>query len=177
MENNNIINNSGNIAGGNQVINNYTLYTLDFEIDIGLLINICQTNSEKIKNLLLDLKNDEKSLEPDDRSIKLECKNRLNELTEFYNEFIKTDESKLDVLDGFFKENNLTEYIEEAADTIKRSVFSFNNINSAKLCSEIFNKIITKHTQKIDDIEDKKIMKLIIFYLYRYCYIGLKDEN
>ena len=39
----------------------------------------------------------------------------------------------------------------------------------------IFNTIIQEHTKAIKDRKEKSIMKLVIYYLYRFCYIGAKD--
>ena len=80
-------------------------------------------------------------------------------------------------MDDFFKDNNLTKHIENSAKSIRISILSFKNRNSNKLNPDIFNQIIQEHTSIIDDNEIKDVMQLIIFYLYRYCYIGEKDGN
>jgi len=85
--------------------------------------------------------------------------------------------AQLAILDNFFKDNNLTKHIERSAKSIRISILSFKNRNSNKLNPDIFNQIIQEHTSIIDDNEIKDVMQLIIFYLYRYCYIGEKNGN
>lgn len=176
MKNNNISNNlNSNVAiNGNQTINNYAML---IDIDIGRLQNICDTNAIQIIELLHGLDNNQQNIEYDDAFIKMEIKNKNNELEKFYEEFIKKEESKLAILDDFFKANNQTKQIEEAAKSIRMAIFSFNDRNLSKLTPSIFNKVLCEHTKNIVDIESKNIMELIIFYLYRYCYIGDKNGN
>ncbi|RAZ59259.1 hypothetical protein [Campylobacter hyointestinalis] len=176
MPDNNISNNpnSNIIVGGNQTINNIVA---KINIDIGRLSNICETNAKEIIELLNKLESDCQAIEYGDDFIKIDTKNRINELEQFYTEFIKEEEAKLAILDDFFKDNNVTKHIEHSAKSIKISIFSFKNRNSNKLNSDIFNQIIQEHTSIIDDSEIKDVMQLIIFYLYRYCYIGEKNGN
>jgi len=175
MLDNNISNNTNSniVVGGNQTINSITI---KINIDIGRLSSICETNAKEIIGLLSKLESD-CVIEYDDNFIKIDAKNKINELELFYTEFIKEEETKLAILDDFFKENNLTKHIERSAKSIRMSIFSFKNRNSNKLDPDIFNQIIQEHISIIDDSEIKDIMQLIIFYLYRYCYIGEKNGN
>ena len=165
MLDNNISNNlnSNIVVGGNQTINNIVE---KISIDIGRLSSICETNAKEIIELLNNLESDCQAIEYGDDFIKIDTKNKINELEIFYTELIKEEEAKLAILDNFFKDNNLTKHIERSA-----------NRNSNKLNPDIFNQIIQEHTSIIDDNEIKDVMQLIIFYLYRYCYIGEKNGN
>ena len=176
MLDNNISNNSNSniVVGGNQTINNIVA---KINIDIGRLSSLCETNAKEIIELLNKFESDCQTIEYDDNFIKIDTKNRINGLEQFYTEFIKEEEAKLAILDDFFKDNNVTNHIERSAKSIRISIFSFKNRNSNKLNPDIFNQIIQEHTSIIDDNEIKDVMQLIIFYLYRYCYIGEKDGN
>lgn len=176
MLDNNISNNhnSNIVVSGNQTINNIVA---KINIDIGRLSSICETNAKGIIELLNKLERDCQAIEYGDDFIKIDTKNRINRLEQFYTEFIKEEEAKLAILDDFFKDNNVTKHIERSAKSIKMGIFSFKNRNSNKLDPDIFNQIIQEHTSIIDDSEIKDVMQLIIFYLYRYCYIGEKNGN
>lgn len=176
MLDNNISNNlnSNIVVGGNQTINNIVE---KISIDIGRLSSICETNAKEIIELLNNLESDCQAIEYGDDFIKIDTKNKINELEIFYTELIKEEEAKLAILDNFFKDNNLTKHIERSAKSIRISILSFKNRNSNKLNPDIFNQIIQEHTSIIDDNEIKDVMQLIIFYLYRYFYIGEKNGN
>ena len=156
-----------NIVMGDQTNN---IHISNISIDIERLANICDTNIEAIVSLLEQLDDNEQKIRYDDTYIGIEKKNAINSLESFYEKFIKEDETKLEVLDRFFQENNLTKQI-------KMSIFSYKNRETDTLTPEIFNQIICQHTQAINNDEHKEIMELIIFYLYRYCYIGDKNGN
>ena len=175
-DNNDFSNNfNSNIAvNSNQTINNIVE---KINIDIGRLSSICETNAKEIIELLNKFESDCLAIEYDDYFIKIDTKNKINELERFYTEFIKEEEAKLAILDDFFKDNNLTKHIENSAKSIRISILSFKNRNSNKLNPDIFNQIIQEHTSIIDNNEIKDVMQLIIFYLYRYCYIGENDGN
>ena len=158
-----------NIVMGDQTNN---IHISNISIDIERLANICDTNIEAIVSLLEQLDDNEQKIRYDDTYIGIEKKNAINGLESFYEKFIKEDETKFEVLDRFFQENNLTKQIEKAAKNIRMSIFSYKNRET-----EIFNQKICQHTQAINNDEHKEIMELIIFYLYRYCYIGDKNGN
>ena len=173
--NNDISGNFGcNIVTGNRTNN---IHISNISIDIERLANICDTNIEAIVSLLEQLDDNEQKIRYDDTYIGIEKKNAINGLESFYEKFIKEDETKLEVLDRFFQENNLTKQIEKATKNIRMSIFSYKNRETDTLTPEIFNQIICQHTQAINNDEHKEIMELIIFYLYRYCYIGDKNGN
>ena len=158
-----------NIAGDKYEINH-------IDLDIGILRNILETNPVVIKESLLSIKgNIINDFSPDDRTIAISEKNIINGLEEFYENFIKRVEQKLAALDKFFKDNDYIDEIEDAADAIKMMIFSYGNRNSFKLDSMLFNTIVQAHTKEIENVNLKNVMRLVIFYLYRYCYIGLKN--
>lgn len=161
---------------GDKVLGNKSTYILNsIDLDIGILRDILENNPNVIKESLKQLKTIPSEFSPDERTIPISDKNLLNGLTEFYKNFIKREEQKLASIDKFFKENDYIDDIEDASDSIKMFIFSFANRNSMILEPLLFNAIIQEHTKSIGESNQKSIMKLIIYYLYRYCYIGLKD--
>lgn len=161
---------------GDKVMGDKKTYEIHhMDLDIGVLKNILETHPEIIKSTLKQLTTVPSKFTPDERTIPISDKNLQNGLVEFYNEFIKHKEQKLTALDKFFKDNDSIDEIEEAADSIKLFIFSYLNRESLKLEPFIFNAIIQEHTKNIEDTTQKSIMKLMVYYLYRYCYIGLKN--
>jgi hypothetical protein len=161
---------------GDKVLGNKSTYILNHvDLDIGILKDILENNPSVIKKSLQQLKTIPSEFSPDERTIPISDKNLLNGLTEFYENFIKREEQKLASIDKFFKENDYIDDIEDASDSIRMFIFSFANRNSMILDPFLFNAIIQEHTKSIEVGNQKSIMKLIIYYLYRYCYIGLKD--
>lgn len=166
----------GDKIDGDKVMGDKNTYQINhIDLDIGILKDILENNPTVIKESLDKLNNIPSEFAPDERTIPINDKNLQNGLEEFYENFIKRIEQKLLALDKFFKENDYVDDIESAADSIKMFIFTYTNRNSMKLEPMIFNAIIQEHTKHILDGNQKGIMKLIIFYLYRYCYIGLKD--
>lgn len=94
MLDNNISNNpnSNIVVGGNQTINNIVE---KISIDIGRLSSICETNAKEIIELLNKLESDCQAIEYGDDFIKIDTKNKINELEIFYTELIKEEEAKL----------------------------------------------------------------------------------
>lgn len=161
---------------GDKVLGNKSTYILNhIDLDIGILKNILENNPSVIKKTLKQLKTIPSEFSPDERTIPINDKNLLNGLTEFYENFIKREEQKLASIDKFFKENDYIDDIEDASDSIRMFIFSFANRKSMILDPLLFNAIVQEHTKSIRESNQKNIMKLIIYYLYRYCYIGLKD--
>ena len=64
----------------------------------------------------------------------------------------------------------MIEEIEIASENIRIAVYSMSN--SEKLTPKIFNEILQRHTKTLNDNDDKKLMRLMIFFLYRHCFIG-----
>jgi hypothetical protein len=145
------------------------------DLDIGILTNILQTNPTIIKESLSKLNTSLSISNPDERTIPIDEKNLKNGLKEFYDNFIKRNEQKLAALDDFFQEEDYVDEIEEASDSIRLFIFTYANRNSNVLEPMIFNTIIQEHIKNIEEYNEKNIMKLVIYYLYRYCYIGAKD--
>jgi len=161
---------------GDKVFGDKTTYILNHvDLDIGILKDILENNPSVIKTSLKQLKTIPSEFSPDERTIPISDKNLLNGLAGFYENFIKREEQKLASIDKFFKENDYVDDIEDASDSIRMFIFSFANRNSMILNPLLFNAIIQEHTKSIGESNQKSIMKLIIYYLYRYCYIGLKD--
>ncbi|WP_345992387.1 hypothetical protein [Sulfurimonas sp. HSL-1716] len=161
---------------GDKVMGDKKTYVLNHvDLDIGILKDILENNPLVIKASLTKLHTIPSQFAPDERTIPISDKNLQNGLEEFYENFIKRIEQKLLALDKFFQENDYVDDIESAADSIKMFIFTYANRNSMKLEPMIFNAIIQEHTKPISGGQEKGIMKLIIYYLYRYCYIGLKD--
>ena len=102
MLDNNISNNpnSNIVVSGNQTINNIVE---KINIDIGRLSSICETNAKEIIELLNKFESDCQTIEYDDDFIKIDTKNIINGLEQFYTEFIKEEEAKLVILDDFLK--------------------------------------------------------------------------
>jgi len=166
----------GDKVDGDKVMGDKNTYLINhIDLDIGILKDILENNPTVIKVSLNNLNNIPSEFAPDERTIPISDKNLQNGLEDFYENFIKRIEQKLLALDKFFKENDYVDDIENAADSIKMFIFTYANKNSMKLEPVIFNAIIQEHTKHILDSNQKGIMKLIIFYLYRYCYIGLKN--
>lgn len=166
----------GDNITGDKILGNKVIYEINhIDIDIGILKNIIQTNPTLIKESLAKLNTSTIKSNPDERTIPIDEKNFKNNLKDFYDNFIKTNEQKLALLDSFFREEDYVDDIEEAADSIKLFIFAYANRNSNVLEPMIFNMIIQEHTKNIELIKEKNLMKLVIYYLYRYCYIGAKD--
>ncbi len=157
-----------NIFGKNEV---NVIYGVS--IDVERLQEIVRESSENIKNLLSELANDVTEGITDNSSIKIEDKNIKNDLVGFYNEFIKREESKFKVIEGFIVDNNLYEKVDKASVNLKQVIYSYQNKNNHKLTSEILSTLIQEHTKGLN-IEDKDIITLLLYFLYRECFIGEK---
>jgi hypothetical protein len=167
---------NGDTITGDKVLGDKNIYEINhIDLDIGILKDILENNPTLIKTYLQKLNTIPNEFSADEKTIPISDKNLLNGLSDFYNEFIKKEEQKLASIDKFFKDNDYLDDIENASDSIRMFIFTYANRNSMKLELKLFNKIIQIHTKQIIDSRQKSIMKLIIFYLYRYCYIGLKD--
>lgn len=166
----------GDKIDGDKVLGDKYTYELNhIDLDIGILRDILQNQPDDIVHSLHQLNTIPSEFSPDERTIPISDKNLLNGLTEFYDNFIKREEQKLDSIHKFFKENDYIDEIESASDSIRMFIFSYANRNSMVLNPLLFNTIIQEHTKSISETKQKNVMKLIIYYLYRYCYIGLKD--
>lgn len=164
----------GDKVGGNKIITINQINSIN--LDISALKNILETQPSIIQQTLKKLNTlTPYPFNPDERTIPILTKNLINGLTDFYENFIKSTEQKLAALDKFFQENDSMEDIEGAADSIKIFIFSYMNRNSNILDAHILNLIIQEHIREISDATQKQIMKLTIYYLYRFCYIGSKN--
>ena len=158
-----------NISQSNQNGDN-KVEILNLEIDVEWVRNIIFNDKNKLTNILSKFKNDS-SLQLTYKIMKdIDDKNKKNELEEFYEKFIKKYENEMDVLYNFFKEEEMIEEIDEASESIKIAIYSIQN--SEKLTPKMFGFILSKYTQTMNNNEDKKLMKLFIFFLYRHCFIG-----
>lgn len=158
-----------NISQSNQNGDN-KVEILNLEIDVEWVRNIIFNDRDKIKAILNNFKNNNLSQTNYKIMKDIEDKNRKNELVEFYEKFIKKYENEMDVLYNFFKEEEMFEEIDEASESIKIAIYSIQK--SEKLTPKIFGVILSRYTQSMQSNEDKKLMKLFIFFLYRHCFIG-----
>ncbi len=156
-----------------KIVNRYEMNHID--LDIGILTEILQTNPLLITESLSKLNVSAAAITPDENCMPISDKNLKNGLVEFYDNFIKLSEQKLDALHLFFQEEDYIDDIEDAANSIKLFIFTYANRNSNILEPMIFNTIIQEHTKALVGSKEKNIMKLVIYYLYRYCYIGAKN--
>ena len=138
--------------------------------------NILDNHPNIIKESLHKLNSIPNEFSPDEKTIPINDKNLLNGLEGFYNNFIKKEEQKLASIDKFFKDNDYIDDIESASNSIRMFIFAYADRNSMKLTLNLFNLIIQEHTKSVNETKQKNIMILIIYYLYRYCYIGLKED-
>jgi hypothetical protein len=159
------------IFGDNKIIIELTV-----SMDVGRLKEIVETESIKIQNIFENMAEDYDvdSRYIDDGSISIFDKNDINGLTYFWEGFIKKHESKLQVLKDFFAANDYVQKIEKLSDDLREEIFAFRNKNDNKLTPELLRIIVNQHTKSFADGDDKDIAKLIIFYLYRFCFIGRK---
>jgi hypothetical protein len=160
--------NQNNIFGKNEVNIIYKI-----SIDVERLQEIVRNDSENIKKLLSELTDEVTESTTDNSSIKIEDKNIKNDLVDFYNEWIKKEESKFQVIEEFIIENNLYEKVDKASINLKQVIYSHQNKNNHKLTSEIFTTLIQEHTKGLTS-EDKDIITLLLYFLYRACFIGDK---
>jgi len=142
-------------------------------IDVERLQEIVYEETPKVKQLLNTLTSGEKNTITDNSAIKIDKKNIQNELIEFYDSFIKKQESKIEVLEKFVINNSLYDNIDSASDTLKLFIYSHQDRKSHKLTPDIFNILIQEHTKGLKG-DDKDVMKLLLFFLYRECFIGDK---
>lgn len=154
------------------VLGDNNIYT-EISIDVGRLQTILLNEKDKIIALLNQLSTDLEDAEIDNDSIGIVDKNQKNDLSDFYDEFIKSKESELEVISKFIADNDLSSNIDKASESLKIFIFSHENKNNNKLNSNMFTILIQEHTKKLKE-DDKDIMKLFLFFLYRYCYIGDK---
>jgi len=157
-----------NIFGKNEV---NVLYRIS--IDVERLQEIVRESSENMKKLLSELASEVTESTTDNSSIKIEDKNIKNDLVDFYNEWIKREESKFKVIEEFIVDNNLYEKVDKASVNLKQVIYSYQNKNNHKLTSEIFTTLIQEHTKGLNT-EDKDIITLLLYFLYRECFIGEK---
>jgi len=165
--------NQNNQYGDNNV------YIMRLTVDVGWIQNIIFNNPEQVTNLLekieeyeeLENDNEDYDTSPMDD---IEDKNKKNNLEEFYKEFIQQEESKFEVLEDFIKENDLGLKVERASKVIRRAIYSYNDRCSNKLTPQIFQELLTNFTENLNSHDEKNLMELWIYFLYRYCFIGEK---
>ncbi len=166
----------GDNIKGDKVMGDKKTYEINHvDLDVGGLKEVLENEPILIKETLEKLHTVSREYSPDERTIPIADKNLNNGLVDFYENFIKHREQKLLALDKFFKDNDYIDDIEDAADSIKLFISTYANRNSLKLEPMLFNVIIQEHTKVVQTGKQKNIMKLMLYYLYRYCYIGLKD--
>ena len=150
---------------------NYITYQIS--IDVERLQEIVREETPKVKRLLNTLTTDRSNVITDNSAIKINEKNIQNELVEFYDCFIKKQESKIEILENFVIDNTLYDNIDSASETLKLFIYSHKDRKSHKLTPDIFNTLIQEHTKGLSG-DDKDVMKLLLFFLYRECFIGDK---
>jgi len=150
--------------------NNVYINNMELDIDVEWIRNIIYNNKEKIKKLLAIFNKKNKNSNDTDIMKDIEDKNKKNDLETFYDKFIKKYENEMDILFNFFSNEEMIEEIEIASENIRIAIYSISK--SEKLTPKIFNEILQKHTKILNDNEDKKLMRLMIFFLYRHCFIG-----
>ncbi len=156
------------------VFGNNIITIMKNPIDVGRLQKILFHEKDKIITLLNKLSDDlQNEVKSDNSSIPIQDKNQKNDLSDFYAEFIKSKESELEVIAEFIADNDLSKSIDTASESLKIFVFSHENKKNHVLSSNIFNILIQEHTKGLEE-EDKGIMILFLYFLYRYCYIGAK---
>jgi hypothetical protein len=142
-------------------------------IDVERLQEIVYNDSLNIQRLLSTLTNDKIPNTIDNSSIKIEDKNIKNDLVDFYTEWIKKEESKFKIIEEFIVNNSLYEKIDKASTNLKQVIYSYQNKNNHKLTSELFTTLIQEHTKGLNS-DDKDIITLLLYFLYRECFIGDK---
>lgn len=157
-----------NIFGKNEVNIIYRI-----SIDVERLQEIVRNDSKNIKKLLSELTDEVIESTTDNSFIKIEDKNIKNDLVGFYQSFIMEEESKFKVIEEFIADNDLYEKVDNASKNLKRVIYSYQNKNNHKLTSEIFTMLIEEHTKGLDN-DSKNIMTLLLYFLYRMCFIGDK---
>ena len=111
---------------------------------------------------------------PNDVFINLDKKNKLNHLTNYYKKYIEPCLVNTILIEKFIKDYDLKDDIDEISSEICRKMTN-NAEEELPLNTEAFNKIITKYQKKTEHIKIQKFIKLLLFYLYRNCFIGLKS--
>jgi len=157
-----------NIFGDNEVKIIYQI-----SIDVERLQEIVYKESKNIQRLLDTLTHENIENNTDNSSIKIKDKNIKNDLVEFYNEWIKREESKFRVIEEFIVDNNLYEKIDKASANLRQIIYSYQNKNNYKLSSELFTTLIQEHTKGLNS-DDKDVITLLLYFLYRECFIGDK---
>lgn len=160
--------NQNNIFGKNE-----TNIIYKISIDVERLQEIVYSDSQNIQRLLSTLADENLPNSADNDSIKIDDKNIKNDLVDFYNEWIKKEESKFKVLEEFIVDNNLYDKIDKASTNLKQIIYSYQNKNNHKLTSELFSTLIQEHTKGLNN-DDKDIITLLLYFLYRECFIGDK---
>jgi len=160
--------NQNNIFGKNELNIIYKI-----SIDVERLQEIVYNDSQNIQRLLSTLADDNLPNTIDNSSLKIEDKNIKNDLVEFYREWIKKEESKFKVIEEFIVDNSLYEKIDKASTNLRQVIYSNQNKNNHKLTSELFTTLIQEHTKSLNS-DDKDIITLLLYFLYRECFIGDK---
>lgn len=158
-----------NINGDNIIV----IYKDGIKIDIQYLQDIILNNKDKLISVIGKLAEKKCENKIDNSFITLSEKNTKNNLEKFYDMFIKKHESKFELIQEFIDDNDLTSMIDDASENLRMSIFSYRNRQSNVLTPDIFNELITEHIIGVKG-EDKELIKLMLFFLYRTCYIGDK---
>ena len=163
--------NQKNIFGKNE-INNQIIYCIS--VDVERLQEIIRDDANNVQKLLSDLTDNKRETNKTDNSFtELNDKNLKNDLQDFYDEWIKKEESKFAIIEQFIRDNDLYDKIDNASVNLKQIIYSYQNKNNHKLTSELFTTLIQEHTKGLDG-DDKDIIKLLLYFLYRECFIGDK---
>ncbi|RLA78116.1 MAG: hypothetical protein DRG78_15875 [Epsilonproteobacteria bacterium] len=157
-----------NIFGKNELNIIYKI-----SIDVERLQDIVYNDSKNIQRLLSTLTDDDLPNATDNSSLNIKDKNIKNELVDFYNEWIKKEESKFKIIEEFIVNNNLYEIIDKASTNLRQVIYTYQNKNNHQLTSELFTTLIQEHTKGLTS-DDKDIMTLLLYFLYRECFIGDK---
>ena len=163
---------SGDNVGRDKVV---TL--IPISMDVGTLINILQDSGDSIKTIFdsMNVIKDGASIYNSEITIPIAKKNTINDMTEYFDKYIKKHEAKLHALHSFFQKNDYMIRIESAAENLRTNIFSVDNRKTDKLNVSLLNTIIQDHRKALSKNKDKDIVQLILYYLYRYCFIGEKE--
>lgn len=158
---------------GDNTVNVYNTIS----IDISRLRMIVANHKEHIYHILKNIgdKQEEisKSYESNNKIIHINKKNKINGLEDYFKHFIAKEEAKLSILrTDFFEEEEFQ--LEQIAEHFKSYIYAYHNC--FKLEPKILHNLIAEHQKGFSESDDKDLVQLLIFYLYRYCYIGQTDE-
>lgn len=145
-------------------------------IDISGLKDIIFNHKDKIYKILDSIppKLDSHVGMLNNETMHIERKNILNNLEAHFNNIIIKEEAKLSILQtNFFNNENIDLESKDFVKGIISWICAFNS--DGKLDNKAMNDLIIEYQKAFENEEDKALVRLVIYYLYRFCYIGLKE--